>query len=195
MQQGRRLWGHRQRRFSRKETKSPRLWLNGDERFGGALAMSPREVIANLRQMLPSLLTVVAVIVGAIAVMWFLPGRTAAILLAIIAAALLTFLVLRGLARTTQIALLWLGIGISADAAYARVNDQVPVTVATALVRLVEAIIKLGDIMIRSLGFSIPAGPGRVAAPPAANVAPEFVWAFILALVFFLAFTLIREEE
>jgi hypothetical protein len=157
--------------------------------------MSPREVLANLRHMLPNLLTVAAVIAGAIAVIWFLPGRTAAILLAIITAALLTFLMLRGMARSTQIALLWLGIGISADAAYARVNDQVPVTIATALVRLVEAIIKLGDIMIRSLGFTIPASPGRVAAPPAATVAPEFVWAFILALVFFLAFTLIREEE
>jgi hypothetical protein len=156
--------------------------------------MNVREILANLQQMLPSLLTVVAVIAGAIAVIWFLPGRTAAILLAIIAAALLTFLVLRNTARTMQIALLWLGIGISADAAYARVNDQTPVTIATALVRLVEAIIKLGDIMIRSFGFSIPATPGRFPTTPAANVAPEFVWAFILALVFFLAFTLIRDE-
>ena len=59
-----------------------------------------------------------------------------------------------------------------------------------------EAIIKLGDIMIRSLGFTLPALPGRIPGPPtSATVAPEFVWAFILALIVFLSVSLIRERE
>ena len=117
--------------------------------------MSLREVIANLRQMLPNLVTVAAVIAGAIAVIWFLPGRTAAILLAIAMAALLTFYVLRNMQRGTRIALLWLAIGISADAAYARVNDQTPVTIATALrlscnIPFAELAVELGDDAIRA---------------------------------------------
>jgi hypothetical protein len=153
--------------------------------------MNPREILANLRELLPAVLIVIAVLGGAIAVIWFLPGRTAAIILGIIAAGLLTYLLLRGMGRATQIALLWLAIGVSADAAYARINDQVPVTIANVLVRLADSMIKLGDIVLRSLGVPMLDARPRTAVP----VAPEFVWAFILGLIFFLAFSLTRDRE
>jgi hypothetical protein len=152
--------------------------------------MNIREIIASLQEALPTVLLVVAVIVGGAVVIWFLPGRTAAIIVGIIMAALLTWFLLRSFERVTQIAILWLAIGITADAAYARVNDQTPVTIASALVKLAEAIIKLGNIMIGSLG--LPMAPGLRPSP--VSVAPEFVWAFILALIVFMAFSLIRRD-
>jgi hypothetical protein len=152
--------------------------------------MNIREIIASLQEALPTVLLVLAVIVGGAVVIWFLPGRTAAIIVGIVMAALLTWFRLRSFERVTQIAILWLAIGITADAAYARVNDQTPVTIASALVKLAEAIIKLGNIMIGSLG--LPATPGLRPSP--ISVAPEFVWAFILALIVFMAFSLIRRD-
>lgn len=155
--------------------------------------MNARETLANLRQALPTVLLAVAAITVAIFVIWFLPGRTAAIIVGIMVAAVLSYFLLRRFARGTQIALLWLSIGITADAAYARVNDQQPVTVASALVKLAEAIIKLGDIMIRSLGIPLIDSRARAAATPV-SVAPEFVWALILALIVFLIVSLNRRE-
>jgi hypothetical protein len=158
--------------------------------------MNFREILARLREVLPTVLLVLLVIGGGAAVIWFLPGRTAAIIVGVIVAGAVTFLLLRGFERATQIALLWLAIGIAADAAYARVNDQPPVTIASAFVKLAEAVIKLGDIMIRSLGIPAiaAAGDARARAAPV-SVAPEFVWAFILALIVFLAFSLLRRPE
>jgi hypothetical protein len=157
--------------------------------------MNFREMLASLREILPTVLVVIAVIAAGAAVIYFLPGRTAAIIVGIIVAAALTYFLLRGFAQSTQIALLWLAVGITADAAYARVNDQTPLTIASALVKLAEAVIKLGDIMIRSLGIPAVADRGgRAAAAAPVSVAPEFVWAFILALVVFLAFSLMRKE-
>ena len=157
--------------------------------------MNPREIIAYLQQALPTVLLVVAVIGGGALAIYLLPGRTAAIIVGVIVAAILVYFLARTLERVTQIALLWLAIGITADAAYARVNDQTPVTIASALVKLAESIIKLGDIVIRSLGIpAIPIDARRAAAAPG-SVAPEFVWAFILALIVFLAASLIRNED
>lgn len=153
--------------------------------------MNIREIIASLQEALPTVLIVLGVIVGGAVVIWFLPGRTAAIIVGIVVAALLTFMMLRSFERVTQIAILWLAIGITADAAYARVNDQVPVTIASALVKLAEAIIKLGNIMIGSFGF--PVSPNLRASP--VSVAPEFVWAFILALIVFMTFSLMRRAD
>jgi hypothetical protein len=155
--------------------------------------MSIREIIASLREALPTVLLVLAILVGAAVVIWFLPSRTAAIIVGIVVAALLTYFALRNFERITQVAILWLAIGITADAAYARVNDQVPVGIASALVKFAEAIIKLGNIMISSLGIPAVAADPRFRAGPV-SVAPEFVWAFVLALIVFLAFNLLRRE-
>jgi hypothetical protein len=153
--------------------------------------MNFREILANLRQFLPTILLVLAVIAGGVVAIFLLPGRTAAVIIGVIAAAILSFYLANNFQRSTQIALLWLAIGVSADAAYAKINDQAPVTVASSLVKLAESIIKLGDIVIRSLG--VPMVPDSRART--ASVAPEFVWAFILAAVVFLALRLMRSEE
>ncbi len=154
--------------------------------------MTFREILASVRQVLPTVLLVLAVIVAGAVAIYLLPGRTAAIIVGIIVAAILTYFMLRSFERGTQIALLWLAIGIVADAAYARVNDQAPLTIASALVKLADAVIKLGDIVIHSLG--IPLIEARPRAAASISVAPEFVWAFILGLVVFLAFSLVRRE-
>jgi hypothetical protein len=153
--------------------------------------MNFREILAHLRQSLPAILLAVAVIGGGAVAIYLLPGRTAAVIIGVIAAAILSLYLIRNFERTTRIALLWLSIGVIADAAYAKINDQVPVTIATTLIRLAESIIKLGDIVIRSLGVPLVAD-SRVRT---ATVAPEFVWAFILALAFLIALNLIRSEE
>jgi hypothetical protein len=157
----------------------------------GSVLMNLREILANLRQSLPAILMVAAVIAGGAVAIYLLPGRTAAVIIGVIVAAILSYYLSANFQRTTQIALLWLAVGVSADAAYAKINDQTPVTIATSLVRLAEAIIKLGDIVIRSLGVPLVAD----SRARTASVAPEFVWAFILALVFFLAFRLMRSED
>ena len=158
--------------------------------------MSLREILSNLRESLPAILVVVAIVAGGAVAIYLLPGRTAAVLIGVIAAAILTFYLTRNAQRSTQIALLWLAIGVSADAAYAKINDQTPVTIASTLVRLAESIIKLGDIVIRGLGVPVIVDArGRTASIATASVALEFVWAFILALVLCLAFSLIRSEE
>lgn len=151
--------------------------------------MDFRQLLASIRQALPSILTVIVVVGGAILVVSLLPGRTAAVIIGVAVAALLTYFLVRGAGRATQIALLWLMIGISADAAYARVNDQVPITIANALVKVAEGLIKLGDIVIRSVGVTLAAADPRIRPP---SVAPEFVWALILSLIVFLALSLMR---
>jgi hypothetical protein len=156
--------------------------------------MNIREIIASLREVLPTVLIVLAVVVGGALVIWFLPSRTAAIIVGIVVAALLSYFILQNLDRITQVAILWLGIGITADAAYARVNDQTPVTIASALVKLAEAIIKLGNIMINSLGIPAVNADPRFRAGGPVSVAPEFVWALILGLVVLLAFNLLRRN-
>lgn len=154
--------------------------------------MDFRQVIASIRQALPTIVAAVVVIGGAVLVVSLLPGRTAAVIIGVAAAALVTYFLVRQAGRATQIALLWLMIGISADAAYARVNDQVPITIAYALVKVAEGLIKLGDILIRSVGITLAAGDPRVRP---LSVAPEFVWALILALIVFLALSLMRGSD
>ncbi len=75
-------------------------------------------------------------------------------ILGVLAAVALIYLVFQTWQRTTQLAVFWLSAGVVADAAYAKLNDQVPVTVANLLVRLADAIVKLADVMIRSLGVA-----------------------------------------
>jgi hypothetical protein len=186
------------RRFSsltatlgRQDKKSRVSAIHSELREQRERLMTIRELLANLRQSLPAILVVLAVVAGGALAIIVLPGRTAAVIVGIIAAAILSYYLSRTVQRSTQIALLWLSIGVSADAAYAKINDQVPVTIASSLVRLAESIIKLGDIVIRSLGVPLVAD-SRVRT---ASVAPEFVWAFIIALIVFIFLILMRTEE
>jgi hypothetical protein len=120
-------------------------------------------------------------IAGALIV--FVPARGAAALLGILVGAVLGYLLATRTRHTVRIAALWGAIAVAADAAYARLNDQASVTVANGLTKVVDAFVKLTDPLIRGLGMT--AGDPRVKV---AAVAPDFVWALILSLIFFTAF-------
>ena len=152
--------------------------------------MTVREVIATIRQTFPNIVMALAIIAAAGAAIWFLPSNTAAIILGIVAAFALTKLVIQGLERTTQLAIFWLSAGVVADAAYAKINDIAPVTIANLVVRLTDAMVKLLDVMIRSLGIAGPNVRGQIAA-----VTPEFVWALILTTTLLMAISLMGRQR
>ncbi|MDZ4792468.1 MAG: hypothetical protein SGJ17_14910 [Hyphomicrobiales bacterium] len=145
--------------------------------------MDWRNLLTDIRlRALPIIVLIVAIAGCAVAV-WLLPNRTAAALLGLFAAGLTNFSFLRHLAPVAQAAVLWFAVGVTADAAYAKLSDQVPVTVATALMKIVDATVKLGDTVVRSIVF-LPADTRvKIGA-----VTPDFVWAFILGLILFMAF-------
>ncbi|WP_125461678.1 MULTISPECIES: hypothetical protein [Rhodomicrobium] len=152
--------------------------------------MSVRQIIDNLKQILPTILIVLVAVAAAAAAIYLLPNRTAAVILGVLAALALSAYVLRDLQRPTQIAILWLSLGVVADAAYAKLNDQVPVTIAGALVKLVEGAVKLLDVLIRSIGFAGPNVRAQMSA-----VTPDFVWALILTATLMLAIGLVGRQR
>ena len=151
--------------------------------------MSVREIIADLKQILPTILVVILALAGAAAAIYLLPNRTAAVILGVLAAAALSTYVLRGLERTTQLAITWLTVGVVADAAYAKLNDQTPVTVAGALVKVAEGAVKLIEVLIRSIGIGGPNVQKQMA-----SVAPDFVWALILTTPLLMVINLIGRQ-
>lgn len=140
--------------------------------------MSLRTKLGDLKQTLTPVFSALAVVAICVAIMWFLPAHTAALLLGILVAVLLYYLVVTGLQYTTQIAILWAGMGIAADAAYAKLNDQAPVTVVGALARVVDATVKLADGLIRAASLPVADVRGKLAAST-----PDFLWALILTLL------------
>ncbi|MDX2265613.1 MAG: hypothetical protein NW215_11675 [Hyphomicrobiales bacterium] len=129
--------------------------------------------------------TVAAAILGgaaaAAAIAYFTPNRTAAVLLGLLGAAAFCFLYLSRKERSTQAAALWFALGVTADAAYAKLNDVAPVTIAGALMKIVDAVVKLGDSMLRSAVAIPPDARAKISA-----VTPDFVWALILGVVAFM---------
>jgi hypothetical protein len=152
--------------------------------------MSVREIIADLRQILPTILLIVLALAGATAAIYLLPNRTAAVILGVLAAIALSLYVLRGLERATQVAITWLTIGVVADAAYAKLNDQTPVTIAGALVKAAEGAAKLIEVLIRSIGIGGPNLQKQMAA-----VAPDFVWALILTTTLLMVIGLMGRQR
>lgn len=53
--------------------------------------MGPRQIFSNVKQMFPSILIAVAAVAGAGAALWFLPNRTAAVILGALAGLALTY--------------------------------------------------------------------------------------------------------
>jgi hypothetical protein len=164
---------------------------------GGVLAgqqrevtMNVREAISNVRQILPNLLIILAILAAAAAAIHFLPTSTAAVILGVVAGYALLKFVIDGLQRTTQIAIFWLSMGVVADAAYAKLNDIAPVTIASLVVRLTDAIVKLADVMIRSVGIAGPNVRAQIAA-----VTPDFVWALILTTTLLMAISLMGRQR
>ena len=152
--------------------------------------MTVREAIANIKEIFPNIVVILAVIAAAAAAIWFLPSSTAAVILGVVAALVLTKFVIQGLQRTTQIAIFWLSMGVVADAAYAKLNDVAPVTIASLVVRLTDMVVKLLDIMIRSLGIAGPSVRTQIAA-----VTPDFVWALILTTTLLMAISLMGRQR
>ncbi|MGA7326295.1 MAG: hypothetical protein WBX25_17885 [Rhodomicrobium sp.] len=116
-----------------------------------------------------------------VALVLYVPAKGAAVLLGIIAGALLSYNILSRGSHSTRLAVLWGAIAIVADAAYARLNDQTPVTVANAFAKIIDACVKLADPLIRGTGIS-PDPRLKVSA-----VTPDFVWAVILTLAVVMA--------
>ena len=152
--------------------------------------MSPRELFTNLKAIFPTLLLTIVALAGAGAAIWYLPNRTAAVILGVVAAIALVRFVLQGLSRITQIAIFWLSVGVVADAAYAKLNDQAPLTIASLVVKFMEAVVKLLDILIRSIGFG---GPNIRAS--IASVTPDFTWALILTATLLMAVSLAGRQR
>ncbi len=152
--------------------------------------MSVREIIADLRQILPTIVLVVLALAGAAAAVYLLPNRTAAVILGVLTAIALSVYVLRGLERATQVAITWLTIGVVADAAYAKLNDQAPVTIVGALVKVAEGGVKLIEVLIRSIGIGGPNLQKQMAA-----VAPDFVWALVLTTTLFMVIGLLGRQR
>lgn len=129
-------------------------------------------------------------LVGAvILICWLLPNRTAALLLGALAAAALCY-ALRDGPRAPQVALMWLAIGVSADAAYAKLNDQPSFTIANGLMRLFDGLVKLVDTLLKGIGIGTADARVKLGA-----VTPDFVWALILSLILFLWLSFLLRRE
>jgi hypothetical protein len=119
-----------------------------------------------------------AVVAVAVALILFAPARGAAVALGVMAGGFLTYMLLTRAQATVQTAVLWAFIAVTADAAYARLSDVPPVTLAGALTKIVDALLKLADPWIR--------GTGLVGGDPRLKVdavAPDFAWALILTFI------------
>jgi hypothetical protein len=130
-----------------------------------------------LRRAAPFLVAVLFIAV-VIALLLLTPARSAAALLGILAGGALAYSLATRARYPVQIGVLWSAVAVTADAAYARLNDQASVTLANALAKIIDAILKLAEPLVRALGFTVADPRVKVGA-----VAPEFVWALILSLI------------
>jgi len=121
---------------------------------------------------------VILIIAAAAAVLYFLPSGIAATFLGVVAAIAVYYGFLQTSPRIVRASIMWAGIAIGADAAYAKLNDQTPVTLANALTKFVDAIMKLAGILLKNAGPRILDIKSKLGA-----FTPDFVWAFILILV------------
>ncbi len=144
--------------------------------------MAWRDKIDSWRRRLAPYLGAALLVALAVALILFAPARGAAAALGIMAGGLLGYSLLSRTRDEVQIAVLWASAAVTADAAYARLNDIAPVTLASALTKIIDAFVKLADPVIRGLGLTAADPRVKVSA-----VAPDFVWALILALIVTLA--------
>jgi hypothetical protein len=136
---------------------------------------------ARLQPLRPLLLPIaVAVVLIALA-----PARIAATLLGVLVGIGLSTSFIPRVRPAVQNAILWVAITVTADAAYARLNDQAPVTLVNAFSKFVDAIMKLVFPVIRNLGLSVADPRYKVVA-----ATPDFIWALILSLVALMSLSL-----
>jgi hypothetical protein len=139
--------------------------------------MAWRETIENWTARLQPIRPLLFPIAVAAVLVAFAPARIAATLLGVLAAIGLSHSFIPRVRPATQTAILWGAITVAADAAYARLNDQAPLTIVNAFTKVVDAIMKLAFPLVRDLGLSVADPRFKVVA-----VAPDFIWALILSL-------------
>ena len=144
--------------------------------------MAWRDAITHLGRRSAPFISILLLVIVVVAMIVFVPARAAATLLGILSGAMLSYSLILRSRHTVQIGVLWASIAITADAAYAKLNDQASVTLANALTKMVDAVVKLGDPLIRGIGLAAADPRAKVGA-----VAPEFVWALILSLIVLMA--------
>lgn len=125
--------------------------------------------------------TVLLVVAGLIVSL--LPAWVAAIVLGILAAAVTCYVVLMVVPRNAQIAFMGAAIGVSADAGYAKVTEAAPVTIANALVEWADSLMTAIGLISASSGVNVT------------DVAKNFVWAFILAIVMFMGLSFLVKHD
>jgi hypothetical protein len=140
--------------------------------------MGWRETIEDWKARFQSIRPLIFPIAIAVLLVAFAPARTAAALLGILAGIGLSYSFIPGLRPSAQTAILWSALTVTADAAYARLNDQAPLTIVNAFTKVVDAIMKLVFPLIRDLGLPVVDPRNKVVA-----AAPDFIWALILSLV------------
>jgi hypothetical protein len=148
--------------------------------------MAWRDTIENWTARFQSMRPLLLPIAVAGVLVAFAPARTAAALLGVLAGIGLSYSFIPRVQSSTQTAILWSAIAVSADAAYARLNDQAPLTIVNAFAKVVDAIMKLVFPLIRGLGLNVADPRNKVVA-----VAPDFVWALILSLVVLMTLALV----
>ncbi|MGO9545841.1 MAG: hypothetical protein ACLPPF_13760 [Rhodomicrobium sp.] len=124
----------------------------------------------------------VALFAFAVALILFAPARGAAATLGLLAGVVLGYSLMSRARYPVQIAVLWASVAVTADAAYARLNDQTPVTLANALAKIIDAGVKLSEPLIKGAGLAAGDPRAKVGA-----VAPDFVWALVLSLIAMIA--------
>jgi hypothetical protein len=165
------------------------LLVRSGDRSRGKL-MAWRETIENWTARFESFRPLLFPIAVAVVLLAFAPARIAATLLGILVAIGLSNSFIPRVRPAVQSAILWMAITVTADAAYARLNDQAPVTLVNAFSKVVDAIMKLVFPIIRGLGLSVADPRYKVAA-----VAPDFIWALILSLVAVMSLTFVFPSE
>ena len=154
--------------------------------------MGSRASLRGWAKRLAPTIYVVLLLAAIIASVWLLPNRGAAVFLGILAGAIVSFMLSKRARHVTRIAVLWAALAVTADAAYAKLNDQTPVTVAGALMKVVDAVVKLAEPLIKGVGLAGADPRVKIGA-----VAPDFVWALILSMIFMisLSFELTRNQR
>ncbi len=140
--------------------------------------MALRDKFDSWRKRLAPYVGALVLVAVVVALILFAPAKGAAAVLGIMAGGLLGYGLLTRTGDNVQIAVLWAAVAVTADAAYAKLNDLAPVTLASALTKIIDACLKLAGPVIRGIGLT--AGDPRIKV---AAVAPDFVWALILALI------------
>jgi hypothetical protein len=140
--------------------------------------MAWRDTIEDWTTRLQSLQPLFLPVTIAAVLIAFAPARVAATLLGVLAGIGLSSSYISRVRPAAQTAVFWIAMTVSADAAYARWNDQPPLTIVNAFSKFVDGAMKLVIPLVQNLGFSVADPRYKVVA-----VAPDFIWALILSLV------------